>query len=117
MNSENNNAVVSLRNNCLHHIGRADRMHTMWNLIENLNVVVNFIALVSALVCFGYLFATGELLVSYLVWCTLILGWFVFQLLIEWGINTVRNRMKRHQLEANRLARRIEDMGFTRPIF
>lgn len=117
MTTENNNTIISLRNNCLHHISLADGMHTMWSLMEHLNVVVNFVALVSAIICFSYLLVTGELLVSYLTWCTLILGWFIFQLLIEWGINIVRKRMKNHQLEANRLARRIEDMGFTRPIF
>ena len=109
--------VVILRNNCLHHIGRADRLHALWSIVEHLHSVVDIVALVSALVCLGYLLATGELLVSYLTWCIIITGWFVFQLLVEWGIDIIRRCLKRHQLEANRLARCLEDMGFTRPIF
>ena len=117
MTSEKESNVVILRKQCLHHIGRADRLHTLWSLVEHLHSVVNIVPLVSALICLGYLLATGELLVSYLTWCVIITGWFVFQLLVEWGIDIIRRRLKRHQLEAYRLARCLEDMGFTRPLF
>lgn len=117
MTPEKESNVVILCKNCLHHIGRADRLHALWSIVEHLHSVVGIVALVSALVCLGYLLATGELLVSYLTWCVIITGWFVFQLLVEWGIDIIRRRLKRHQLEANRLARCLEDMGFTRPIF
>lgn len=117
MTSEKESNVVILRKNCLHHIGRADRLHTLWSLVEHLHSVVVIVVLVSALVCLGYLLATGELLVSYLTWRVIISGWLVFQILVEWGIDIIRRRLKRHQLEANRLSRCLEDMGFTRPIF
>lgn len=117
MTSEKESNVVILRKNCLHHLGRADRLHALWSIVEHLHSVVDIVVLVSVLVCLGYLLTTGELFVSFLIWCVIITGWFVFQLLVEWGIDIIRRRLKRHQLEAYRLARCLEDMGFTRPLF
>lgn len=117
MTPEKESNVVILRKQCLHHIGRADRLHALWSIVEHLHSVVDIVALVSALVCLGYLLFTGELLISYLTWCVIVVGWFVFQLLVEWGIDIIRRHLERHQLEANRLARCLEDMGFTRPLF